>query len=181
MVDYRDVIVHNVGRTATDRYCSKPTGQRGEVMLCPYCRTTDSKVLESRSSEDGAVIRRRRECNACQKRFTTYERVEERPFLVIKKGGSREQFDRNKILMGILRACEKRPVSSRTIEEIVDSIETELRDHNDREVSTVVIGEMVMDKLRALDEVAYVRFASVYRQFTDLNSFINTIDQLKSK
>lgn len=138
-------------------------------------------MLESRSSEDGAVIRRRRECNACQKRFTTYERVEERPFLVIKKGGSREQFDRNKILMGILRACEKRPVSSGTIEEIVDSIETELRDYNDREVSTVVIGEMVMDKLRALDEVAYVRFASVYRQFTDLNSFINTIDQLKSK
>ena len=150
-------------------------------MLCPYCRTTDSKVIESRSSEDGAVIRRRRECIACHKRFTTYEKIEERPFLVIKKDGSRQQFDRNKILMGILRACEKRPVSSETIEEIVDSIEIELKDHSEREVSSVVIGEMVMDKLRALDEVAYVRFASVYRQFTDLNSFISTIDQLKGK
>lgn len=150
-------------------------------MLCPYCRTTDSKVIESRSSEDGAVIRRRRECIACHKRFTTYEKIEERPFLVIKKDGSRQQFDRNKILMGILRACEKRPVSSETIEEIVDAIEAELKDYSEREVSSVVIGEMVMDQLRALDEVAYVRFASVYRQFTDLNSFISTIDQLKGK
>ena len=150
-------------------------------MLCPYCQTTESKVLDSRSSEDGAVIRRRRECAACKKRFTTYERIEERPLLVIKKGGNREQFDRNKILNGITRACEKRPVSSDTIEKIVSSIEADLRDYNDREVSSMVIGEMVMDKLRKLDEVAYVRFASVYRQFTDLNGFINTIDQLKSK
>ncbi len=150
-------------------------------MLCPFCRTTDSKVVESRSSEDGAVIRRRRECNGCHRRFTTYERVEERPLLVIKKDGNREQFDRNKILMGLLRACEKRPVSSEAIEGVVDFIEAELRDYIDREVSTEVIGEMVMDKLRALDEVAYVRFASVYRQFTDLNSFISTIDQLKGK
>lgn len=149
-------------------------------MLCPYCRTVDSKVIDSRSSEDGAVIRRRRECIACQKRFTTYERIEERPFLVVKKDGRREQFDRNKIHMGILRACEKRPVSSETIEEMVDSIEAQLRDDNDREVSSIAIGEMVMGRLRALDEVAYVRFASVYRQFTDLNSFINAIDQLKS-
>ena len=150
-------------------------------MLCPYCRITDSKVIESRSSEDGAVIRRRRECMACHKRFTTYEKVEERPFLVVKKDGSREQFDRSKILAGILRACEKRPVSSETIEGTVDSIEAELRDYSDREVSSMIIGEMVMDKLQALDEVAYVRFASVYRQFTDLNSFISAIDQLKSK
>ncbi len=149
-------------------------------MLCPFCRAIDSKVIDSRSSEDGAVIRRRRECIACQKRFTTYERMEERPFLVVKKDGRREQFDRNKILMGILRACEKRPVSSETIEETVDSIEAQLRDDNDREVSSIAIGEIVMDRLRALDEVAYVRFASVYRQFTDLNSFINAIDQLKS-
>lgn len=149
-------------------------------MLCPYCRAIDSKVIDSRSSEDGAVIRRRRECIVCHKRFTTYERMEERPFLVVKKDGRREQFDRNKILMGILRACEKRPVSSETIEEMVDSIEAQLRDDNDREVSSIAIGEMVMDRLRALDEVAYVRFASVYRQFTDLNSFISTIDQLKS-
>ncbi len=150
-------------------------------MLCPYCKATESKVIDSRSSEDGAVIRRRRQCITCQKRFTTYERYEERPLLVIKKGGNREQFDRNKILMGITRACEKRAISSETIEKMVNSIETDLRDFNDREVSSMVIGEMVMDKLRDLDEVAYVRFASVYRQFTDLNSFINTIDQLKSK
>jgi transcriptional repressor NrdR len=150
-------------------------------MLCPYCKQAESKVIDSRSSEDGAVIRRRRECSACTRRFTTYERVEERPLLVIKKGGDREQFDRNKILNGITRACEKRPVSSESIEAIVNSIEADLRDNNDREVSSMVIGEMVMNQLRSLDEVAYVRFASVYRQFTDLNSFINTIDQLKSK
>jgi transcriptional repressor NrdR len=150
-------------------------------MLCPYCQETESKVIDSRSSEDGAVIRRRRECTGCKKRFTTYERIEERPLLVIKKGGNREQFDRNKILMGLTRACEKRPVSSEAMEKIVNSIEADLRDFSDREVSSMVIGEMVMDKLRNLDEVAYVRFASVYRQFTDLNSFINTIDQLKSK
>jgi transcriptional repressor NrdR len=150
-------------------------------MLCPYCKQIESKVIDSRSSEDATVIRRRRECTACNRRFTTYERVEERPLLVIKKGGYREQFDRNKILNGITRACEKRPVSSETIEKLVNSIEADLRDNNDREVGSMVIGEMVMDKLRSLDEVAYVRFASVYRQFTDLNSFIKTIDQLKSK
>jgi len=117
---------------------------------------------------------------ACRRRFTTYERVEEKPLLVIKKGGYREQFQRNKLLNGLYRACEKRPVSSETIEKIVNSIEAELQDNNDREVSSTVVGEMVMDKLRSLDEVAYVRFASVYRQFTDVNSFINTIDQLKN-
>jgi len=150
-------------------------------VLCPYCQEAESKVVDSRSSEDGAVIRRRRECVACKRRFTTYERLEERPLLVIKKGGNREQFDRNKLLNGITRACEKRPVSSDTIEKTVNSIEMDLRDYNDREVSSMVIGEMVMDKLRSLDEVAYVRFASVYRQFTDLNGFINTIDQLKKR
>jgi len=150
-------------------------------MLCPYCQEAESKVIDSRSSEDRAVIRRRRECAVCKRRFTTYERVEERPLLVIKKGGNREQFERNKILSGLSRACEKRPISSEAIEAIVSSIEADLRDFNDREVSSMIIGEMVMDKLRSLDEVAYVRFASVYRQFTDVNSFINTIDQLKSK
>jgi transcriptional regulator NrdR len=150
-------------------------------MMCPYCQEAESKVIDSRSSEDGAVIRRRRECGACKRRFTTYERVEERPLLVIKKGGTREQFDRNKILIGLTRACQKRPVSSETMEKIVNAIESELRDYSDREVNSRVIGEMVMDKLRSLDEVAYVRFASVYRQFTDVNSFLNTIDQLKSK
>jgi transcriptional repressor NrdR len=150
-------------------------------MLCPYCQEAESKVLDSRSSEDGTVIRRRRECIACKKRFTTYERIEERPLLVIKKGGTREQFDRNKIFNGITRACEKRPVSSDSIDKTVSAIEMDLREYSDREIPSRVIGEMVMDKLRDLDEVAYVRFASVYRQFTDLNSFIKAIDQLKSK
>ncbi|MDD4803456.1 MAG: transcriptional regulator NrdR [Syntrophomonas sp.] len=150
-------------------------------MLCPFCQAIDSKVIDSRSSEDGAVIRRRRSCIVCKRRFTTYERYEERPLFVIKRGGNREQFDRNKLLNGLARACEKRPVSLDAIENIVSSVEADLRDHHDREVSSMVIGEMLMDKLRSLDKVAYVRFASVYRQFTDLDSFINTIDQLENK
>lgn len=150
-------------------------------MRCPFCQAADSRVIDSRACEDGLSIRRRRECVACKRRFTSYERVEERPLLVVKKGGTREQFDRNKLLNGIGRACEKRPVSIEAIEHIVVQIEAELRDSNEREVSSMAIGEMVMDKLRDLDEVAYVRFASVYRQFTDLNSFINTIDQMKQK
>ena len=150
-------------------------------MLCPFCQEAESKVIDSRSSEDGSVIRRRRECAVCRKRFTTYERIEERPLLVIKKDGSREQFDRSKILNGIMRACEKRPVSSDSIEKLIDSIEADLRDYNDREISSRIIGEIVMDKLRELDEVAYVRFASVYRQFTDLNGFIKAIEQLKNQ
>lgn len=149
-------------------------------MRCPYCQEFESRVLDSRSSEDGSSIRRRRECNYCKKRFTTYERVEERPLLVIKKNGEREQFDREKLLSGITRACEKRPVSMEKIEKIVVEIERELRDAYDREVNSLIIGEKVMDKLQDLDEVAYVRFASVYRQFTDLNSFIKTIEQLKN-
>jgi len=148
---------------------------------CPYCQEADSRVIDSRACEDGLSIRRRRECIVCKRRFTSYERVEERPLLVIKKGGMREPFDRNKLLNGILRACEKRPVSIEAIEKIVAQIELDLRDVNERELNSRVIGEMVMDRLRELDEVAYVRFASVYRQFTDLNGFINTIDQLKQK
>lgn len=148
-------------------------------MRCPYCNEFESRVLDSRSSEDGSSIRRRRECNSCKRRFTTYERLEERPLLVIKKSGDREQFDREKLLSGITRACEKRPVSMEKIERIVIEIERELRDTYDREVNSIIIGEKVMDKLQDLDEVAYVRFASVYRQFTDLNSFIKTIEQLK--
>ncbi len=148
---------------------------------CPYCQEADSRVIDSRACEDGLSIRRRRECIVCKRRFTSYERVEERPLLVIKKGGTREPFDRNKLLNGILRACEKRPVSIEAIEKIVAQIELDLRDVNERELNSRIIGEMVMDRLRELDEVAYVRFASVYRQFTDLNGFINTIDQLKQK
>lgn len=148
---------------------------------CPFCQAEDSRVIDSRSCEDGSAIRRRRECVVCKRRFTSYERVEERPLLVVKKNGTREQFDRDKLLNGIGRACEKRPVSIEQIEHMVNQIEAELRDKNEREISSMAIGEMVMDKLRDLDEVAYVRFASVYRQFTDLNGFINTIDQMKQK
>jgi len=148
---------------------------------CPYCQDFESRVVDSRSSEDGTTIRRRRECNACKRRFTTYERVEERPLVVIKKNGNSEQFDRDKIFSGIMRACEKRPVKFEDIENVVAQIERELRDNYDREVSSVAVGEKVMDKLQALDEVAYVRFASVYRQFGDLNSFIKTIEQLKNR
>ncbi|MEN6459810.1 MAG: transcriptional regulator NrdR [Syntrophomonas sp.] len=150
-------------------------------MHCPYCQEFESKVIDSRSCENGSSIRRRRECLACKRRFTTYERVEERPLMVVKKDGNREPFNRDKLSNGIIRACEKRPVSMENIENVVAEIERDLRDNNDREVSSMVIGEKVMDQLRSLDEVAYVRFASVYRQFGDLNSFINTIEQLKSK
>lgn len=150
-------------------------------MRCPFCKETESKVIDSRPSEDDTAIRRRRECIKCKRRFTTYERVEETPLLIIKKNGNRQQFDRSKLLNGIMRACEKRPVSLEIIENIVNQIETDLRDKFDREISSIYIGEMVMDRLRELDEVAYIRFASVYRQFTDLNSFIHTIDQLKDR
>ncbi|NLX01930.1 MAG: transcriptional regulator NrdR [Syntrophomonadaceae bacterium] len=150
-------------------------------MRCPYCQEYESRVIDSRSSEDGCTIRRRRECTNCKRRFTTYERVEERPLLVVKNGGDREQFSREKILKGISKACEKRPVSLEDIETVVADIERELRDNFDREVSSKVIGEIIIDKLQSLDEVAYVRFASVYRQFGDLNSFIKTIEQLKNK
>ncbi|MEN6327375.1 MAG: transcriptional regulator NrdR [Syntrophomonas sp.] len=150
-------------------------------MHCPYCQEFESKVIDSRSCENGSSIRRRRECLACKRRFTTYERVEERPLMVVKKDGNREPFNRDKLSNGIIRPCEKSPVSMESIENVVAEIERDLRDNNDREVSSMVIGEKVMDQLRNLDEVAYVRFASVYRQFGDLNSFINTIEQLKSK
>ncbi|MDD3268983.1 MAG: transcriptional regulator NrdR [Syntrophomonadaceae bacterium] len=150
-------------------------------MRCPYCHEYESRVVDSRSSEDNSFIRRRRECNACKRRFTTYERLEERVLMVVKKGGSREQFYRDKILNGIARACEKRPVSMEDIENVVAQIERDLRDNFDHEVSSKIIGEKVMDKLQSIDEVAYVRFASVYRQFTDLNSFIRTIEQLKQR
>jgi transcriptional repressor NrdR len=139
----------------------------------------DSKVLDSRQTEEGASIRRRRECTACGKRFTTYERLDEVPLMVVKKDGRREPFARAKILNGILRACEKRPISLQTIEEVVDKIEKQVRANLDQEVSSGAIGEMVMDHLRELDDVAYVRFASVYRQFKDLDRFIEEVQQLR--
>lgn len=147
-------------------------------MKCPFCGDQDSKVVDSRHSEDGASIRRRRECLACQRRFTTYETVESLPILVIKKDNSRQVFDRNKIMNGLLRACEKRPVSTADLEAAVDEIEQIIQNSLEREVSTTRIGELVMERLKPLDEVAYVRFASVYRQFKDINSFMAELNKI---
>ncbi len=147
-------------------------------MRCPYCNADDSKVIDSRPTEDGKAIRRRRECIQCGKRFTTYEKVEELMFMVVKRDGSRESFDRNKILNGIMRACQKRPVSVEQMEAIVDDVERGLNNMMEKEVSSSFIGEVVMDHLKDLDEVAYVRFASVYRQFTDLPTFLTELHKL---
>ena len=147
-------------------------------MKCPYCGYQESKVVDSRHSEDGQSIRRRRECLSCQKRFTTYETVECLPSVVIKRDGARQAFDRNKILNGMLRACEKRPVALAKLEEATDAIEQIIQNSLDREVSTTQIGELVMERLKPLDEVAYVRFASVYRQFKDIDSFMHELNKL---
>ena len=151
---------------------------RKMVMKCPYCGYQESKVVDSRHSEDGLSIRRRRECLSCQKRFTTYETVECLPIVVIKRGGIRQAFDRNKILNGMLRACEKRPVPMQLLENAADEIEQSIQNSLDREVSTEKIGELVMEKLKPMDEVAYVRFASVYRQFKDIDSFKRELDKI---
>jgi transcriptional repressor NrdR len=145
---------------------------------CPYCHHPESKVLDSRPTDDGASIRRRRECQLCDRRFTTYEKVEEVPLMVVKKDGRREAFDRAKILGGLLKACEKRPVPVATLEQAVDEIERDVRNTLEREIPTETVGEMVMEKLRGIDEVAYVRFASVYRQFKDLNKFREELERL---
>lgn len=150
-------------------------------MRCLFCGHLESKVIDSRSAEDGTTIRRRRECLACKKRFTTYEKLETIPIVVIKKDGTRESFDRDKISNGILRACEKRPVSLQEIESLIDDIEAKLYNMLIREISSEKIGEMVMERLQALDEVAYVRFASVYRQFKDINSFMSELTKLIQK
>lgn len=150
-------------------------------MKCPYCGVIDSRVIDSRPTEESAAIRRRRECTGCGRRFTTYEKIEELPLMVIKKDGSRETFDRNKILTGLFKACEKRPVSAATLEQAVDEIELALRNQLSPEVKSKDIGEMVMDQLSKLDEIAYVRFASVYRQFTDINRFKQELDKLLEK
>ncbi len=147
-------------------------------MKCPFCGCADSKVIDSRPTDEGERIRRRRECVACGKRFTTYEIIESVPIIVVKKDKSREAFDRVKLFNGMLRACEKRPVSIAQIEGVVSDIEQELQNSLDREVTSVHIGEMAMDKLKALDEVAYVRFASVYRQFKDINTFMEELAKL---
>ena len=147
-------------------------------MKCPYCGYKESKVVDSRPAEEGSSIRRRRECLSCEKRFTTYETVESLPVVVIKKDGSRQSFERSKVLHGMIRACEKRPVAFDELERISDEIEQNLQNSLEREVSTEEIGEQVMDRLRLLDEVAYVRFASVYRQFKDIDTFMRELNKL---
>lgn len=149
-------------------------------MKCPFCSFQESKVVDSRHSEDGSSIRRRRECLSCQKRFTTYETVESLPMVVVKKDNSRQAFDRSKILNGMVRACEKRPVTMAQMENAALEIEQAVQNSLDREVTTEFIGSLVMDKLRELDQVAYVRFASVYRQFKDINTFMNELNKLLS-
>ena len=150
-------------------------------MKCPFCQYTDSRVIDSRPTEDSEKIRRRRECVKCGRRFTTYETIETAPIVVVKKDKSRQVFDRDKLLMGLLRACEKRPVTLETLQATVDDIENELQNGTDREVTSVKIGELAMDRLQKLDEVAYVRFASVYRQFRDINSFMAELEKLLDK
>ena len=147
-------------------------------MKCPYCGFAESKVIDSRPAEEGSTIRRRRECLACSKRFTTYEIIERMPLVVVKRDGSRQSFDKVKIMNGLVRACEKRPVALEQLEAIAKEIETELQSALEREISTAEIGEMVMVRLKDIDEVAYVRFASVYRQFKDINTFMDELTKL---
>ena len=147
-------------------------------MKCPYCGYKESKVIDSRPAEEGSSIRRRRECLSCARRFTTYETVESLPIVVIKKDGSRQSFDRQKVLRGMIRACEKRPVALAELERIADEIEQELQNSMEREIRTEVIGEKVMERLRKVDQVAYVRFASVYRQFKDIDTFMAELNKL---
>lgn len=147
-------------------------------MRCPFCRRDETKVLDSRATEEGASIRRRRLCENCGRRFTTYERWEETPLLVVKKDGRREPFQRQKILAGLVTACEKRPVPLRVLEEIVDDIERTLRQEGESEVTSRAIGEAVMERLREVDEVAYVRFASVYREFRDITALLGEVEKL---
>ena len=150
-------------------------------MKCPVCGYTESKVIDSRPSEEGSSIRRRRECLSCQNRFTTYEKIETLPLLVIKKDRTRELFDKNKLLSGIIKACHKRPVTMEQMEEVATEIEAELQNSLTREISSQRIGVLVMDKLKSLDPVAYVRFASVYRELKDLDTFMRELEQLRGQ
>jgi transcriptional repressor NrdR len=147
-------------------------------MTCPFCGHKEDRVIDSRESKEGDVIRRRRECLGCERRFTTYERSDEIPYMVVKKDGRREKFDRQKVLNGLLKACEKRPVPMAKLAEVVDGVEAKLGDNADREITTTEIGEMLMDRLRGLDKIAYVRFASVYRDFQDVEAFLNELKTL---
>jgi len=148
-------------------------------MKCPYCGFDGDKVIDSRPTDEGTTIRRRRECTKCQNRFTTYEKIEMLPLMVIKKDKTRQQFDRARILNGLLRACEKRPVSMEQLEKLVDKIEAQICNSLKREVTTKEIGEMVMEELKKIDEVAYVRFASVYKQFKDIDTFMEELQKLQ--
>lgn len=150
-------------------------------MKCPFCAYQESKVVDSRAIEDNSAIRRRRECLSCGKRYTTYEKIEDIPVLVIKRDENRENFDKNKIIVGLIRACQKRPVSRSQIEEIASDIERTVSNNMLTEISSEEIGEMVMERLKNIDEVAYVRFASVYRQFKDINTFLEEINNLMGK
>ena len=150
-------------------------------MRCPYCSHKEDKVVDSRSTSDGSAVRRRRECLQCGRRFTTYEYVEEMSLMVIKKDGRRESFDRKKLLAGIVKACEKRPISIEKMEEIVSSIEHAIQRKSSREISSQALGELVMERLKHLDDVAYVRFASVYRQFRDIGQFMNELEGILTK
>ncbi|MFD2625325.1 transcriptional regulator NrdR [Salibacterium salarium] len=150
-------------------------------MRCPSCHSNGTRVLDSRPSNEGKSIRRRRECDACHERFTTFEMVEEIPLVVVKKEGTREEFSREKILRGLIRACEKRPVALETLEDIVSEVEQQLRSDGKSEIQSEEVGELVMERLANVDDVAYVRFASVYRQFKDINVFIDELKELISK
>ena len=147
-------------------------------MTCPFCGFREDRVIDSRESREGDVIRRRRQCLSCERRFTTYERTDEIPYMVVKKDGRREKFDRQKVLQGLLKACEKRPVSMAKLAEMVDEVEAKLVDSAERELSTTNIGEILMERLRTLDKIAYVRFASVYRDFQDVEAFMEELRHL---
>jgi transcriptional repressor NrdR len=166
------IIYYKIQHVADEERCE---------LKCPYCDFPDSKVIDSRAAEEGNSIRRRRECLQCARRFTTYEMVEDLPLRVIKKDGRRTAFDRSKILNGLMKACEKRPISLKTLEETTDKVEKELRNSMEREIPSRVIGEVLMKYLKELDHVAYVRFASVYREFTDIENFMEELEALKDR
>ena len=150
-------------------------------MKCPYCGSTNTRVIDSRLVDENSSIRRRRMCDQCEKRFTTYEKVETIPLIIVKKDNTREQYDRSKIEAGILRACHKRPVSADQITELIDAVETEIFNMEEKEIPSSVIGELLIDRLKDLDAVAYVRFASVYREFKDVNTFVNELKKMLDK
>jgi transcriptional repressor NrdR len=147
-------------------------------MICPFCGHKEDRVIDSRESKEGDVVRRRRQCLSCDRRFTTYERTDEIPYMVVKKDGRREKFDRQKVLGGLLKACEKRPVGMGKLAELVDTVEAKLADSPEREISTTEVGELLMESLSRLDKIAYVRFASVYRDFQDVEAFLNELKNL---